>query len=81
MPQTDSTAYEYQPEQAVTKAEYEMIAAAIAEAAAEDVGREHVDCAGGVCPIDFGTNDASAAKDEATAEAKAEAKEGAQAAA
>jgi hypothetical protein len=70
MPQTDSTAYEYQPEQAVTKAEYEMIAAAIAEAAAEDVGREHVDCAGGVCPIDFGTNDASAVKDGA---AKAEA--------
>ena len=63
MPQTDTTAYEYQPEQAVTKAEYEMIAAAIAEAAAEDVGREHVDCASGVCPIDFGTNDASAAKE------------------
>ncbi|MCU0987879.1 MAG: ribonucleoside-diphosphate reductase [Acetobacteraceae bacterium] len=71
MPQTDTTAYEYQPEQAVTKAEYEMIAAAIAEAAAEDVGREHVDCAGGVCPIDFGTNDASAAKDGAKQEAQA----------
>lgn len=71
MPQTDTTAYEYQPEQPVTKAEYELIAATIAEAAAEDVGREHVDCAAGVCPIDFGTNEASAARDEAQAAAQA----------
>lgn len=55
MPQTDTSAYEYQPEQAVTKAEFEMIAAAIAEdnAVKEDVGFEHVDCAAGACPIDF----------------------------
>ena len=71
MPQTDTTAYEYQPEQPVTKAEYEMIAAAIAEAAAEDVGREHVECAAGACPIDFGTNDASCAKETGKAQAAA----------
>jgi adenosylcobalamin-dependent ribonucleoside-triphosphate reductase len=60
MPQADTTAYEYQPEEPVTKAEYELIAAAIAGAQAkEEVGREHVDCAAGVCPIDFGTNEAS----------------------
>lgn len=60
MPQADSTAYEYQPEEPVTKAEYELIAAAIAGVQAkEEVGREHVDCASGVCPIDFGTNEAS----------------------
>jgi hypothetical protein len=53
MPQTDNTAYEYQPEQAVTKHEFELIAAAIKEEQKEDVGFEHVDCASGACPIDF----------------------------
>lgn len=60
MPQADTTAYEYQPEEPVTKAQYEMIAAAIAAASApEAVGIEHVACDGGACPIDFGTNEAS----------------------
>lgn len=53
MPQIDSSAYEYQPEQPVSKHEFEVIAQAIRETANEDVGREHVDCAGGACPIDF----------------------------
>lgn len=60
MPQTDTSAYEYQPEEAVTKHEYEVIAAAVAAAQAEaeaevkeDVDFEHVDCASGACPIDF----------------------------
>lgn len=54
MPQTDTTAYEYQPEQPVTKHEFEQIAAAIQEEAEkEDIGFEHVDCSSGACPIDF----------------------------
>ena len=53
MPQTDTTAHEYQPEQSVTKAEYEGISHAIQQAMEEDIDREHVDCASGACPIDF----------------------------
>jgi len=58
MPQADTTAYEYQPEQPVTKHEFEMICAAIkeSEAVKEDIGFEHVDCGAGGCPIDFGDN-------------------------
>jgi hypothetical protein len=58
MPQSDGTAYEYQPEQPVTKAEYERIAAEIKtdSQVQEDVGMEHVDCASGACPINFGAN-------------------------
>lgn len=57
MPQTDAanSAYEYLPEEPVTKAEYEEIGRAIAEVMAEDIGREHVDCSSGACPIDFKT--------------------------
>jgi glutaredoxin len=54
MPQIDTTAFEYQPEEPVTKAQFEMIAEAIQNATVqEDVGFEHVDCAGGACPVDF----------------------------
>lgn len=53
MPQVDGgTAYEYLPEEPVSKAEYERAARAITEAAAEDIGREHLECASGACPID-----------------------------
>ncbi|CAO3459569.1 hypothetical protein [Azospirillum argentinense] len=58
MPQSDATAYEYQPEQPVTKAEYELIREQIREVAAkEDIGFEHVDCGSGACPIDFNGED------------------------
>jgi adenosylcobalamin-dependent ribonucleoside-triphosphate reductase len=53
MPQINDVAYEYTPEQAVTKAEYEEIVNAISKVQAEDIGREHVDCGTGGCPIDF----------------------------
>ncbi len=53
MPQSDVAAYEYQPEEPVTKAKYEEIAYAIRAELEEDIGREHVDCDGGACPIDF----------------------------
>jgi hypothetical protein len=55
MPQVDTTAYEYQPEQPVTKHEFEMIVAAIkdSEEVKQDVDFAHVDCASGACPVDF----------------------------
>jgi adenosylcobalamin-dependent ribonucleoside-triphosphate reductase len=62
MPQTDTSAYEYQPEQPVTKQQFELIASAIQNDnnVKEDIGFEHVDCGAGACPIDF-TEDKAAA--------------------
>lgn len=58
MPQSDTSAYEYLPEQPITKAEFDRISAAILRdmEVQEDVGQEHVDCASGACPITFGAN-------------------------
>lgn len=53
MPQSNTSSYEYLPETAITKAEYEALAAVIQTRLAEDVGREHIDCSTGACPIDF----------------------------
>jgi hypothetical protein len=52
MPQEDASAYEYQPEEQVSKKRFRDIVAKIS-AIAEDIGREHIDCATGACPIDF----------------------------
>lgn len=52
MPQTDTTAYEYQPEQPVTSDEFKAIVAKITKTK-EDVDFVHVSCAGGACPINF----------------------------
>jgi hypothetical protein len=62
MPQTDTSAYEYQPEQPVTKQQFELIADAIeADNVKEDIGFEHVDCGAGACPIDFTEDEKEAA--------------------
>lgn len=53
MPQINSVAYEYLPEEAITKAQYEEIAFNIQKTLSEDIGREHLDCAAGGCPVDF----------------------------
>jgi adenosylcobalamin-dependent ribonucleoside-triphosphate reductase len=53
MPQIDTSAYEYQPEESLTKAEYEEIARALTTRIAEDIGQEHIDCDGAACPVDF----------------------------
>jgi ribonucleoside-triphosphate reductase (formate) len=54
MPQTDVTAYEYQPEQPVTREEFFDICSRITDDdMKEDIGLEHMLCAGGACPIDF----------------------------
>ena len=57
MPQEDAAAYEYQPEEPVTKAKYEEISHAIKAALEEDISKEHLDCENGACPIDFRTNE------------------------
>lgn len=53
MPQEDTSSYEYLPEQAVTKAEYESLVAKIENSVKEDIDFAHVDCQSGACPIDF----------------------------
>lgn len=55
MPQVDATSYEYQPEEPVEKARYEMICAAIKDGGKtkEDVDFAHIDCSSGACPVDF----------------------------
>jgi adenosylcobalamin-dependent ribonucleoside-triphosphate reductase len=53
MPQADNSAYEYLPESAISKIEYEEILRAIKHELEEDVGLEHLDCAGGACPVSF----------------------------
>jgi hypothetical protein len=57
MPQIDGTAFEYQPEEPVTKARFEAIVAALMKTEGveteEDVDFEHLACDNGSCPIDF----------------------------
>ena len=60
MPQIDVAAFEYQPEEAITKASYEEMSRAIGRKMAEDIGKEHVDCDNGACPVDFDIEDKSA---------------------
>jgi adenosylcobalamin-dependent ribonucleoside-triphosphate reductase len=53
MPQQDSTAYEYQPEQPVTISEFMKVLNEIEadESLAEDIDYEHLKCESGACPI------------------------------
>lgn len=59
MPQSDVSAYEYQPEEMMTTSRYQQIMREIqassneVEHEKEDVAFEHIDCGGGACPIDF----------------------------
>lgn len=53
MPQEELVAHEYQPEEAVTKSVYEDMLKAVREIVVEDIGKEHVDCENGACPVDF----------------------------
>jgi hypothetical protein len=53
MPQEDGSAYEYLPEQAISKAEYEAFARAIeAAGVTETITDDQMACASGACPID-----------------------------
>jgi len=60
MPQIDVAAFEYQPEESITKASYEEMSRAIGRRMAEDIGKEHIDCEAGPCPVDFDIEDKSA---------------------
>ncbi|CTQ45674.1 glutaredoxin domain-containing protein [Roseibium aggregatum] len=53
MPQVDTTAYEYQPEEPISRETYDQLVANIEISAQEDIGFEHVDCGSGGCPVDF----------------------------
>jgi hypothetical protein len=52
MPVVDTTAYEYQPEEPITREEYERLMENITQTK-EDISREHMECGSGGCPIDF----------------------------
>ncbi len=56
MPQIEATAYEYQPEEPLTEAEYNEWMSKIQQTT-EDIGREHLECGSGGCPIDFTEGD------------------------
>jgi hypothetical protein len=62
MPQIDTSAYEYQPEESLTKAEYEEISRALTTEIVEDISKEHIACEDDVCPVDFLENKDSAIK-------------------
>ena len=53
MPQTKGVAYEYQPEEPVTKGAYDQIAGKIVRELSEEVDKTHLDCENGACPIEF----------------------------
>lgn len=54
LPLTKTNSYEYNPEEEITLEEYEKLVKSIKHnGVSEDVAREHVDCDGGACPIDF----------------------------
>ena len=52
LPQVDISAYEYLPEEAITKEEYDGYMSHISTMK-EDISREHLECGAGGCPIDF----------------------------
>lgn len=56
MPQADTSAYEYQPEEPISAEAFALIVAGIERAEKEDIGLEHVGCASGACPINFDEN-------------------------
>lgn len=51
MPQIETTVYEYQPEEPISKARYDEIVANIKDDVEEDIDLEHLKCASGACPI------------------------------
>lgn len=57
MPQEEGQSYEYLPEEPVTKASFEQLQREIAKIVPEDIGKEHVDCEGGSCPVDFDSSE------------------------
>lgn len=50
---TEESKYEYQPEQAVNLEDYNAYIRAIKSEVEEDIDKAHIECAGGVCPVDI----------------------------
>lgn len=53
MPQSDCSAYEYQPEEPISAQVFAELMARINQPADEDIGAEHIACDGHACPVDF----------------------------
>lgn len=54
LPKEDKSSFEYLPEEMITKVKYEEIMRGIDDhTIKQDVDFEHLECAGGACPIDF----------------------------
>lgn len=72
LPVADTSAYEYVPEQAISKAEYESLARAVVEAGTlkEEIGFEHVDCGAGACPVDFQEGEKAPAAESLTVDSQ-----------
>ena len=51
MPQENNVSYEYVPEQAITKSEYESLREKIKNKINEDISIEHISCSTGGCPV------------------------------
>jgi ribonucleotide reductase alpha subunit len=49
----EESKYEYQPEQAVNLEDYNAYVRAIQSEVEEDIDKAHIECAGGVCPVDI----------------------------
>lgn len=52
MPQEDTASYEYQPEEPISLQQLYDLKAKI-RGLVEDIGKEHIDCSGGACPVDY----------------------------
>lgn len=66
MPQADTSAYEYQPEEPISQMDYDEMMLKITTMK-EDADKAHVDCAGGFCPIDFNKSNVPAREHSASA--------------
>jgi hypothetical protein len=52
MPQEDTTSYEYQPEEPISLQQLNDLITNIVSIE-EDIGKEHIDCSNGACPVDY----------------------------
>lgn len=52
MPQEDTASYEYQPEEPISLQQLYDLKAKISSLV-EDIGKEHIDCSSGACPVDY----------------------------
>ena len=56
MPQDDASAYAYQPEEKITREQYNEMVAKITPISIESYSDNDLSCEGGACPIEFDIN-------------------------